>query len=158
MASIARKSSPRLPQLEKAHAQQQRPNAAKNKLINFKKSLKTNPWLLKLANIPDNSYKNSLLILWFSFSPWVLASRNCFYVCICVCLYIHKLIYKYIQVGICCFVFPGDTEGFSGCLIQHVARNGSLLVYFTCLFFLTLWFLLTSNFSLSRALTLHGPC
>ena len=32
------KSSPRSPQLEKAHMQQQRPNAAKNKLINeFKK-------------------------------------------------------------------------------------------------------------------------
>ena len=28
------KSSPRSPQLEKARAQQQRPNAAKNKLIN----------------------------------------------------------------------------------------------------------------------------
>ena len=34
----ARKSSPLSPQLEKAHVQQ-RPDAAKNKLINFKKSL-----------------------------------------------------------------------------------------------------------------------
>ena len=33
----AMKSSPRSPQLEKAHAQQQRPNAAKDKLINYKK-------------------------------------------------------------------------------------------------------------------------
>ena len=31
------KSSCRLPQLEKAHAQQQKPSEAKNKLINFKK-------------------------------------------------------------------------------------------------------------------------
>ena len=31
------KSSPRSPQLEKDRAQQQRPNAAKNKLINLKK-------------------------------------------------------------------------------------------------------------------------
>ena len=30
----AAKSAPRSPQLEKAHMQQQRPNAAKNKLIN----------------------------------------------------------------------------------------------------------------------------
>ena len=38
----ATKSSPRSPQLEKAHARQQRPNTAKNKLINqltFKKPL-----------------------------------------------------------------------------------------------------------------------
>ena len=33
------KSSPRSPHLEKAHVQQQRPNATINKLINFKKEL-----------------------------------------------------------------------------------------------------------------------
>ena len=33
------KSSPRSPQLEKAHAQQQRPNAAKNLKIKFKKKI-----------------------------------------------------------------------------------------------------------------------
>ena len=33
----AMKSSPSLPQLEKAHAQEQRPNAAKNKKIKLKK-------------------------------------------------------------------------------------------------------------------------
>ena len=33
----ATKSSPHLPQLEKARVQQRRPNAAKNKLINFLK-------------------------------------------------------------------------------------------------------------------------
>ena len=37
----ATKSSPRSPQLEKAGSQQQRPNAAKNKLINFKKRFMT---------------------------------------------------------------------------------------------------------------------
>ena len=35
--STATKSSPCSPQLEKAHAQQRRPNAAKNKLIYLKK-------------------------------------------------------------------------------------------------------------------------
>ena len=36
----ATKSSPHSLQLEKAHAQQQRPDAAKNKYINFKKKYK----------------------------------------------------------------------------------------------------------------------
>ena len=44
------KSSPRSPQLEKAHAQQQRPNAAKNKLINYFKN-KTKQSILTNTNL-----------------------------------------------------------------------------------------------------------
>ena len=38
--STATESSPRSPQLEKAHAQQQRPNAAKTKINKFLKNLR----------------------------------------------------------------------------------------------------------------------
>ena len=54
----ATKSSPRSPQLEKAHTQQGRPNAAKNKLINFKKIMRE---LIIILATWKNSIKGDLL-------------------------------------------------------------------------------------------------
>ena len=55
----ATKSSPRSPQLEKVHAQQQRPNATKNKINLFKKKKKMG--LIKV--FVAMSYKLPLLFL-----------------------------------------------------------------------------------------------
>ena len=52
----AMKSSPRSPELEKARAQQQRPNAAKKKLINLKKKKK---WSLRIIIGPALSSEPS---------------------------------------------------------------------------------------------------
>ena len=71
------KSSPRSPQLEKARVQQQRPNAAKNKLINFlKKSaafskVATNHlWLLSTwtgAHVPkEGNFLFNNILIWIA--------------------------------------------------------------------------------------------
>ena len=97
----AMKSSPRLPQLEKVHAKQRRPSAAKNK--NEKRHLtavhKTN--CQKYNNI--DSIKN------FEFLKFV-----CVCVCVCVLSCVHLFATPWTSRLLCPWDFPGRSTG-EGC-------------------------------------------
>ena len=65
------KSSPCSPQLEKAHTQQRRPNAAKNKLINFKKRIWVN-YKMQFLGLPwwRSGWESACQCRGYGFKPW----------------------------------------------------------------------------------------
>ena len=76
----ATKSGPRSLQLEKAHTQQQRPNAAKNKLIKKKKGAWQNAKLLKGLTLMVAFFKKKTSLCKLLYTEWVNKKVQTYYI------------------------------------------------------------------------------
>ena len=137
----AMKSSPRSPQLEKAHMQQQRPNTAKNTLK--KKKKKTSPWCQPIQELstswwgtlrppPSHCVWNPFLkshqgiqIFW----AWAACSP-CLVPCNKHCTFLHQ---KPVSVDrLCCTQESGSKFGSRVQLLQAIVPSltAHLQIYF----------------------------